>query len=204
MAKGRYEESSIRVLKGLQPVRERPGMYTRTIDPTHIVAGGDRQRRGRGAWPATPRASTCAFTPITRSASRTTAAASRSGLHPEEKVPTIELVFTRLHAGGKFDKRDGQRRVRVLGRLARRRRLGDQRAVPTPRSRGEARRQGASHRLRGRRCRAEAQGRRQRRPRARRARWCAPIPIRSISIRRTCRCRSSNGCCARRRCCCPA
>ena len=38
VAKGRYEEASIRVLKGLQPVRERPGMYTRTIDPTHIVA----------------------------------------------------------------------------------------------------------------------------------------------------------------------
>ena len=37
LAKGRYEEASIRVLKGLQPVRERPGMYTRTSDPTHII-----------------------------------------------------------------------------------------------------------------------------------------------------------------------
>ena len=31
-----YDESSVRVLKGLEPVKERPGMYTRTIDPTHI------------------------------------------------------------------------------------------------------------------------------------------------------------------------
>src|SRR3546814_12495909 len=29
------------------------------------------------------------------------------GLHAEEHAPVVELVFTRLHAGGKFDKKDG-------------------------------------------------------------------------------------------------
>ena len=36
-APSEYSEGSIRVLKGLEPVQQRPGMYTRTDNPLHIV-----------------------------------------------------------------------------------------------------------------------------------------------------------------------
>ena len=104
MARSNYEESSIRVLKGLQPVKERPGMYTRTSDPTHIIqeAIDNAADEALGGHADAHRRHACTATG--RSPSTTTAAASRSGLHPEEKIPTVELVFTALHAGGKFDK----------------------------------------------------------------------------------------------------
>jgi topoisomerase-4 subunit B len=105
-AGGEYGEASIRVLKGLEPVRQRPGMYTRTESPLHIVQevidnSADEILSGNG--------STIAVT-VHDDGSVTVEDDGRGippGLHPEEKVPVVELVFTRLHAGGKFDKRAG-------------------------------------------------------------------------------------------------
>ena len=96
-----YNAGSIEVLSGLDPVRRRPGMYTDTTRPNHLVqevldnsvdealAGHARNIEvtlhkdgmievsddGRGM-------------PV--------------DIHPEEKVSGVELILTRLHAGGKF------------------------------------------------------------------------------------------------------
>jgi topoisomerase-4 subunit B len=101
----RYNAADIEVLSGLDPVKRRPGMYTDTTRPNHLaqevvdnsvdeaLAGHAREIEvtlhvdgscevsddGRGM-------------PV--------------DIHPEEKIPGIELILTRLHAGGKFSNKN--------------------------------------------------------------------------------------------------
>jgi topoisomerase-4 subunit B len=101
-----YSESSIRVLKGLEPVKQRPGMYTRTENPLHIIQEviDNASDEALGGY--------CKHIAVTLNADGSVSVEDDGrgipvGLHPEEKVPTVEIVFTRLHAGGKFDKGAG-------------------------------------------------------------------------------------------------
>ena len=103
---GEYGEASIRVLKGLEPVKQRPGMYTRTDSPLHAVQevidnASDEILAGFGSR---------IDVTLHKDGSVSVEDDGRGipvGLHPEEKAPVVEIVFTRLHAGGKFDKRAG-------------------------------------------------------------------------------------------------
>ncbi len=103
----KYDAADIEVLSGLEPVRRRPGMYTDTTRPNHLahevvdnsideaLAGHCKKIEvivykdgslevaddGRGM-------------PVDR--------------HPKEKIPGVELILTRLHAGAKFSKKNYQ------------------------------------------------------------------------------------------------
>ena len=101
-----YSEGSIRVLKGLEPVKQRPGMYTRTDNPLHIIQevldnAADEALAGYGK-----KIKVVLHTDGSVSI-EDDGRGIPFGLHPEENAPVIELVFTRLHAGGKFDKGKG-------------------------------------------------------------------------------------------------
>ena len=105
-ASSEYSEGSIRVLKGLEPVKQRPGMYTRTDNPLHIIQevldnAADEALAGHGK-----------KIKVVLHADGSVSIEDDGrgipfGMHPEENAPVIELVFTRLHAGGKFDKGKG-------------------------------------------------------------------------------------------------
>jgi len=101
-----YSEASIRVLKGLEPVKQRPGMYTRTDTPLHIIQevldnAADEALAGHGK-----------KIKVVLYADNSVSIEDDGrgipfGMHPEEKAPVVEIVFTQLHAGGKFDKGSG-------------------------------------------------------------------------------------------------
>lgn len=106
MTANQYSESSIKVLKGLEPVKERPGMYTRTDSPTHICQEVIDNAADEALGGFADRIEVCIHDDGSLSV-RDNGRGIPVGLHPEEGVPVVELVFTRLHAGGKFNKKDG-------------------------------------------------------------------------------------------------
>ena len=116
MATKKYDEASVTKLRGIEPVQRLPGMYTRTTDPTHIIqeAIDNAADEAFGGY-ATRIDVTCH-----RDGSVTVSDNGRGipvGMHPEEKIPTVQLVFTELHAGAKFSKTEADAAYKFSGGL---------------------------------------------------------------------------------------
>ncbi len=103
----RYDAADIEVLTGLEPVQRRPGMYTDTTRPNHLVQevvdnSVDEAIAGH--------AKTVDVT-LYEDGSIEVKDDGRGmpvDIHPEEGVPGVEVILTRLHAGGKFSNKNYQ------------------------------------------------------------------------------------------------
>src|SRR5712691_8414679 len=98
-----YDASAIQALKGLEPVRRMPGMYTHTVHPLHVVQEAidnavDEALAGFGK---RIRVS------VNKDGSIEVEDEGRGipvDMHPVEKLPAVQVAFTMLHAGGKFSR----------------------------------------------------------------------------------------------------
>src|SRR3970040_1523320 len=98
-----YDASAIQALKGLEPLRRMPGMYTHTVHPLHVVQEAinnavDEALAGFGK----------KITVTVRKDGSVEVEDEGRGvpvdMHAEEKKPAVEVAFTMLHAGGKFSR----------------------------------------------------------------------------------------------------
>jgi topoisomerase-4 subunit B len=101
----RYDAADIEVLSGLDPVKRRPGMYTDTTRPNHLAQevvdnAVDEALAGHAREIAVIlfRDGSCEVSDDGRG--------MPVDIHPEEKIPGVELILTRLHAGGKFSNKN--------------------------------------------------------------------------------------------------
>jgi topoisomerase-4 subunit B len=102
-----YDAKDIEVLSGLEPVRRRPGMYTDTSRPNHLAHevidnSVDEALAGH-----------CKKIEVTvyKDGSLEVADDGRGmpvDKHPREKLPGVEVILTKLHAGGKFSNKNYQ------------------------------------------------------------------------------------------------
>lgn len=100
-----YDASAIEVLTGLEPVRKRPGMYTQTERPNHLV----QEVVDNSVDEAISGFSNTIQVVLHKDDSITVADNGRGmpiDKHKEEKVSGVEVIMTRLHAGGKFSNKN--------------------------------------------------------------------------------------------------
>ena len=103
----KYDASDIEVLSGLEPVRRRPGMYTDTTRPNHLAHEVVDNSIDEALAGYCKKIDVMVFADGSLEISD-----DGRGMpvdkHPKEKIPGVELILTRLHAGAKFSNKNYQ------------------------------------------------------------------------------------------------
>lgn len=97
-----YNASSIQVLTGLDPVKRRPGMYTDTSRPNHLVQEVIDNSVDEALGGYAQHITVTLYQDLSIKV-EDDGRGMPVDIHPEEGVSGVELIMTRLHAGGKFD-----------------------------------------------------------------------------------------------------
>jgi len=96
-----YDASSIEVLTGLEPVKKRPGMYTNTEIPNHLA----QEVMDNSVDEAVSGYATQINVTLHPDGALSIEDNGRGipiDIHPKEGTPAVEVILTKLHAGGKF------------------------------------------------------------------------------------------------------
>ena len=136
----KYKAADIEVLTGLEPVRKRPGMYTDTARPNHLL----QEVLDNSVDEALAGYASKIEVSLHKDGSATVTDNGRGmpvDQHPGEKLPGVEVILTRLHSGGKFS----NKHYRFSGGLHGRGGFCRQRPVQSARSFRAAGRQGIRH-----------------------------------------------------------
>ncbi|TNF99626.1 MAG: DNA topoisomerase IV subunit B, partial [Gammaproteobacteria bacterium] len=104
---GNYNASAIEVLSGLDPVRKRPGMYTDTTRPNHLAQEVIDNSVDEAIAGYAKKISVTLY----KDGSLEVSDDGRGmpvDIHPKQKIPGVEVILTKLHAGGKFSGKNYQ------------------------------------------------------------------------------------------------
>ncbi len=104
---GSYDASDIEVLSGLDPVRKRPGMYTDTSRPNHLA----QEVIDNSVDEAIAGFAKSIDVTLYKDGSLEVADDGRGmpvDIHPQQGIPGVEVILTKLHAGGKFSNKNYQ------------------------------------------------------------------------------------------------
>ncbi len=111
-----YNAEDIEILEDLAPILHRPGMYTDPINPNHALVETIDNASDEGLAGFATQVSVTLYEDGSASV-EDDGRGIPVDLHPQKKVPAVQVIFTTLHSGGKFRKTDKDAAYRIAGGL---------------------------------------------------------------------------------------